>query len=241
VVYRIPAGAKLPVTPEQAEKMIDPSGSAAGLCFDGERRIVVAQFDGKVRRSKSPKPGPGSEFEVVAEKVNGNTINKANDLVVAKNGLIYVTEFAGGNVLRISTTGEVTIVATEIKSPNGITLSPDEKRLFVAEYGSKKVWVCDVNADGTLGEKAVFAETTGAGRGSPDGLKVDEKGNLYSTGPGGIFVFSPTGEKLGVIAAPGASNFCFGGTDGKTLYITAGGSVKSCRMNVAGARVQQAN
>lgn len=240
IVYRVPAGAALPITPDKAEKLIDPSGSAAGLCFDGEGKLVVAQFDGKVRRSKSPRPGAGAAYEVIAENVNGNAINKANDLVIAKNGSTYFTEFGGGNVLRLSPEGDVTLVAREIKSPNGVTLSPDEKKLYIAEYGSKKIWVCDVKPDGSLSEKTLFAETTGSGRGSPDGIKTDEKGNVYSTGPGGIFVFAPSGEKLGVINAPGASNFCFGGPDGKTLYITAGGSVKSCRMNVAGARVQQA-
>lgn len=233
-IYRIVPGAE-PVAIEKAEHFRDASGSAAGITLDAQGRIVCAQFDGKLTRSKDANPKPGAPFEVLVEKIGEAKLGRANDVVVHPDGSIFFTDFGNGNLVRLSAAGEASIVAKGLSAPNGLTFSLDHSRLFVAEYGAQNIKVVDIASDGTVSEAKDFASTKAEGRGTPDGMKTDEKGNIYSTGPGGIWVFTPAGEKLGVIKAPGTSNFCFGGPDGRTLFMTAGKSVKSLKMKVAGA------
>ncbi len=233
-IYRFVPGAE-PVTAESAEKFRTESGNAAGLTFDLEGRLLCAQFNGKLTRSNEANPKAGAAYELLAEKAGEVAVKSANDVVVSKDGTIFYTDFGGGNGVRVTPSGEVSFVGKGLKSPNGLTLSLDHSRLFVAEYRGQNIKVFDIAPDGTVSEPKDFASTKGEGRGSPDGMKTDEKGNIYSTGPGGVWVFSPEGEKLGVIKAPGTSNFCFGGADGKTLFMTAGDKVNSIKMKVAGA------
>ncbi len=234
VIYRLKPGAE-PVKEADAEKFRAPSGRSAGLTFDHDGRLVCAQFNGKIMRSKEPNPKAGAEYDVITENTPEMPLKSANDLVVAKDGTIYFTDFGGGALKRISPDGKVSVIAPKLRAPNGLTLSLDQSRLFIAEYRAQNIKVVDLATDGTVGEAKDFASTKGEGGGSPDGMKTDEKGNIYSTGPGGIWVFTASGEKLGVITAPGTSNFCFGGEDGKTLFMTAGDEVKAIRMKVSGA------
>ncbi|MFZ4574275.1 MAG: SMP-30/gluconolactonase/LRE family protein [Phycisphaerales bacterium] len=234
-IYRIKPGEK-PAIPADSEKFRAPSGRAAGLTFDGEGRLLCAQFNGKVTRSKQPHPKAGAEYDILTEHSAESPLKSANDIVVAKDATIYFTDFGGGALKRIAADGKVSVIATKLKAPNGLTLSQDQKKLFVAEYGGQNVKVLDIATDGTTSEPRDFASTKGEGPGSPDGMKTDERGNIYTTGPGGIWVFTEAGEKLGIIKAPGVSNFCFGGEDGKTLFMTAGAEVRSIKMKVSGVK-----
>ena len=125
--------------------------------------------------------------------------------------------------------------------PNGLAFSPDEKVLYVADSSDRKhIRAYDVKPDGTLGNGRVFAETKSEKPGAPDGLKVDRKGNVYSTGPGGIWVFSPSGAHIGTVEVPELpANCAWGDADFRSLYVTARTSVYRIRCRVSGAPVQR--
>ncbi|MGE5850274.1 MAG: SMP-30/gluconolactonase/LRE family protein, partial [Candidatus Methylomirabilota bacterium] len=136
--------------------------------------------------------------------------------------------------------GRLQLVATELAGPNGLAFSPDERYLYVTNWDVKKKVVMryEVNADGTLSAGRVFFDMTGApGEDAIDGIKVDQQGNLYVSGPGGLWVISPQGKHLGTIQAPRhIHNMAWGDEDGKTLYLTARTALYRIRLNVAGIR-----
>jgi len=232
VIYRFTPG-ETPATPETATALRAKSAATAGICLNASGDLLCAQFSGKVTKAKDA--GKIDEYEVIASESDAGPIKRANDIVVRSDGASYFTDFGAGNVLRIATDGKCTRVASGLKAPNGLTFSKDHRKLFVAEYGGMAVRVFDVQDDGTLSEPREFAKLSGEEPGRPDGMKTDENGNIYSTGPGGIWVFRESGERIGVIPAPGASNFCFGGADGKSLFITSGETVGVIRMRIRGA------
>lgn len=237
VIYRFVPG-ETTATAETATKFRPKSGASAGLTVNAAGDLLCAQFNGQITLAKDG--GSGGEFEVIATQSDAGPIKRANDIVVHADGTIYFTDFGAGDVLKIAPDGACTRVASGLKAPNGLTLSLDHRKLFVAEYGGMTVKVFDVGADGTLSGEREFATLAGEEGGKPDGMKTDERGNIYSTGPGGIWVFRESGEHLGVIDAPGASNFCFGGQDGKSLFITSGKTVGMIRMRVRGATTPKA-
>ncbi|MBV9224079.1 MAG: SMP-30/gluconolactonase/LRE family protein, partial [Acidobacteriaceae bacterium] len=129
------------------------------------------------------------------------------------------------------------LLTTDLPRPNGIAFSPDERYLYVNNSGDRKIWMrYPVKADGTLGTGTVFHDASAdQAPGGPDGMKVDVQGNMYSTGPGGIWIFSPEGKHLGTIGTPEkAGNLAFGDADRKTLYITASSTIYRVRVNVPG-------
>ena len=232
VIYRFTPG-ETPATPETAANFRAKSAATAGICLNAQGELLCAQFSGKVTKSKDG--GKSGEYEVIASESDAGPIKRANDIVVRSDGTAYFTDFGAGHVLRIAADGTCKKVASGLKAPNGLTFSKDHRKLFVAEYGGMAIKVFDVSEDGALSEPREFAKLAGEAPGRPDGMKTDEQGNVYSTGPGGIWVFRETGERIGVIDAPGASNFCFGGADGKSLFITSGETVGMIRMRVRGA------
>jgi len=131
--------------------------------------------------------------------------------------------------------GKLTLLADDFGQPNGLCFSRDEKALFVNDTERQHIRVFDVAPDGTLSGSSVWARTTGAGPGAPDGMKIDSEGNLYCCGPGGIHVFDPLATCLGVIKVPEyTANFCFGDDDRRSLYVTASTSVYRLRVKVSG-------
>jgi Gluconolactonase len=132
----------------------------------------------------------------------------------------------------------VQLLATDVTGPNGLAFSPDEKYFYLGNWDekSKTVWRYEVQPDGTLANGRIFFDMTSApGEDAIDGLKVDQEGNMYVSGPGGLWIISPTGTHLGTIAGPEhPHNFAWGGADGKTLYLTAQTGLYRIRLNVPG-------
>jgi gluconolactonase len=210
-----------------------------GLTVDAEGRLLLCQHgDRRVARLAAD----GKSFETVADRFDGRRFNSPNDLVVKSNGDIYFTDPIYGlvkgendpareipwcGVYRVAKDGKVTLLTKELSRPNGIGFSPDEKTLYVANSDpARPIWMSfPVLDDGTLGDGKVFADSADVmkkGRpGLPDGLKVDRKGNVWATGPGGVWVIAPDGKVLGRVDTGVPTANCGFGDDGSTLYITA--------------------
>lgn len=199
----------------------DAEGRLLG-CEHNTRRIARTDADGRV--------------VTLAYLYDFKRLNSPNDLVVKSDGTIYFTDPPYGlprmsegkeqpvnGVYRLARTGEVTLLTTDFTMPNGLAFSPDEKTLYVDDTERGVIRAYDVQPDGTLARGRELAKLRAEGkRGAPDGMKVDANGNIFCTGPGGIWVLAPTGTVLGVIETPEtAANCAFGDKDGKTLYITA--------------------
>ncbi|MFN7737945.1 MAG: SMP-30/gluconolactonase/LRE family protein [Pirellula sp.] len=218
----------------------DSSGNLV-MCEHGDRRVSVLTPNGGKR--------------TLADNYKGKRLNSPNDGVLKSNGDIYFTDPPYGlpmrendprreldhfGVYRISkATGELTLITTELARPNGIGFSPDEKTLYVAQSDPKKaIWMAfPVKDDGTVGPGKLFYDATdqvGKHPGLPDGLSVDTNGNVWASGPGGIYVFNSQGVLLGrIYTGDRTSNCCFG-EDGSSLFITANSNLCRIRTNAIG-------
>ncbi len=206
-----------------------------GLAIDADGRLTINEH-GNRRITRLEKNG---DLTVLADRYGGRRLNSPNDLVYAADGALYFTdpffglpafekdpraELTHAGVYRLKD-GRVTLLATDLTGPNGLAFSPDERVLYVANWDeSKKIvkrW--DVTADGTLANGTVFADLTSApGEEALDGLKVDRAGNVFVSGPGGLWIFAPDGRHLGTLRLPElAANMAWGDDDGRTLYLTA--------------------
>jgi gluconolactonase len=209
----------------------DPQGRLI-LCAQGDRAIVRVEDNGS--------------RTVLASRYNDKRLNRPNDLVLKSDGAIYFTDPrpANSTVIELPTSGvfllknnNVVMLLNDFIVPNGIAFSPDEKYLYVNDSQRRLILRYDVQADDGLANGRVFADMNAdKAPGNPDGMKVDAKGNLYSTGPGGIWIISPDGKHLGTILLPETgTNMNFGDADGKTLYITDRRSLARIRLKIAGA------
>lgn len=219
-----------------------------GQTIDKQGRLVfVAMGSGQVVRREAD-----GKLTVLADKYEGHHLNAPNDLVIKGNGDIYFTDIrantkstdfsppegvAHTGVYRIHD-GKLELLDSTIEAPNGIAFSPDEKVLYVNDIRAKKVMRYDVKADGTVENRKVFIDMNSDMRpGLPDGMKVDTQGNVWDSGPGGIWIISPEGKHLGTILTPERlSNLCWGDDDGRTLYTTGGTMVTRIRVKAQGLR-----
>ena len=225
-----------------------PRFGANGIAVDPQGRIVyAAEADRAVVRLE--KDGTRT---VLAERYDGKRLNSPNDLVIRSDGALYFTDPSGGNRFAdwdlkkelpfqgvfLLKDGKLQAVIQDLERPNGITLSPDEKLLYVNDSVKRTILRYEVQRDGSVANGRVFADmSAGKGTGNPDGMKFDAKGNLYSVGPGGIWVFSPEGKHLGMIVPPEfAPGFAFGDADGKSLYLAASSKLARIRLLNTGAR-----
>ncbi len=221
---------------------MDSAGRSNGLYFDNDGNLVAcADNDNELWLIDKNK-----KVTVLVNDFEGKKLNGPNDLWIDPKGGIYFTdpfykrdywkrsekETEQENVYYLSPDKKkLTVAASDFVRPNGIIGTPDGKKLYVADINANKVYVFKINKDGTLSDRALFAD-----RGS-DGMTIDDKSNVYLTGKG-ITVFNSKGEKIEHINvdAPWTANVCFGGKDGKTLFITASKSVYTLKMNVKGGR-----
>lgn len=221
-----------------------------GLAIDKEGRLTIDEH-GNHRVSRIEKDGT---VTVLADGYEGKRLNSPNDLVYKSDGSVYFTdppfglpmfekdprkEIPWSGVYRISPGGEVVLLNKDLKGPNGIAFSPDEKYLYVGNWdpGNKVVMRYEVMEDGTLADGERFFDMTGApGEDAIDGIKVDSKGNLYVSGPGGLWVISAGGRHIGTIIAPRhVHNMAWGGEDGKTLFLCAQSGLYMMRLGIQGA------
>ena len=228
-----------------------PSQMANGNTLDRQGRLVTCEH----ATSRVTRAEPNGATTVLATHHGDRQLNSPNDIVVATGGSLYFTDPSYGRaefygvprpqelsfqgVYRIDGDGaRLALVADDFVQPNGLCFSLDESRLFVNDTERGHIRVFGVEANGDLNGGAVWAVTEGAEPGSPDGMKIDSRGNLYCTGPGGIHVFDASGDLLGVIATPEyCANFTFGDDDLKSLYIAASTSLYRLRVRVPGLRL----
>jgi len=219
---------------------------ADGLALDRQDRLIIATFAARslMRIEKDGKR------TVLADNYEGKRFGGPNDVVVKRDGAIYFTDTYGAFRLRDKDPrrelmfnavyrwkdGKLTRVVDDMPATNGLAFSPDEKYLYVNGSRDNYVNRYEVRADGTLANGKLFIDMRKeTDRGITDGLRVDTKGNLYETAPGGVWVISPEGKHLGTIRAPEQStNIGFGDADKKTLYIAARTSIYKIRVNTPG-------
>ncbi len=226
------------------EKFTGKEPGSNGLALDKNGKLILCQHgDRRVSRLEDGK------FVTLVDTFEKKRLNSPNDLAFKNNGDLYFTDPPYGlpeimkdkgkeldfqGVYRLTPKGELTLLTKEMSRPNGIAFSPDEKTLYVANSDPDKAnWMAfPVKEDGTLDKGKEFFDATVLVKekgkddkpkypGLPDGLKVDKAGNVFATGPGGVFVFDSTGKHLGTLATGVPTANCGWGDDGTTLYITA--------------------
>lgn len=218
-----------------------------GLAFDPQGRLTIDEH-GRRRVVRMERDGSTT---VLADRYQGKRLNSPNDLVYRSDGVLYFTDPPFGlpkfhddprrelphyGLYRLRN-GSLTLESKEFTGPNGLAFSPDEKSLYLANWDEKRkvVWRYDVRPDGALANGRLFYDMTSvAGPIALDGLKVDREGNLYVSGPGGLWILSAAGKHLGTVRLPElAANFAWG-DDGRTLYLTARTGLYRMRLKVPG-------
>ena len=221
-------------------KVKNPEGYLSnGLTFDPQGRLVYCSQNGRVVRVEK-----NGKQTILAETYEGKHLTAPNDLVIKKNGSIYFTDLDTGNkpelpnAVYLIRRGKIQRVIDQLAGPNGIALSPDEKILYVNDVRKKTLWRFDVQADDTPANGRLLVDMNSVpGVGVADGMKVDQRGNIYDSGPTGLWIISPQGKPLGRIQTPDrVSNLAFGGADGKMLFITLHTTLYRIRLNLEGVR-----
>jgi gluconolactonase len=237
-----------------------------GMTLDSQGRLTVAGHANRnVWRLETMDPR--GQVTILADHYQGKKLNSPNDLVYKSDGALYFTDPPYGlasqldndpkkeqpvnGVYRLEgarqhapgappANDKLRLLVSDLPRPNGLAFSPDEKYLYVnCSDEKKKIWMrYDVEPDGSVSNGKLIANVTSDPRvGAPDGMKVDQHGNIYSTGPGGIWIFSPELKHIGTIDVPErCGNLAFGGADGKTLYIMASNNVYRIQLKIAGIR-----
>jgi gluconolactonase len=239
-----------------------PEPGSNGMTLDSRGRVTVA---GHAQRDvfRLETLSPHARITILADTYEGKRLNSPNDLVYKSDGSLYFTDPPYGletqgdkdpkkelkvdGVYRIAGArdhkpgappdhGKLQLIISDLARPNGIAFSPDEKYLYIAVSGPK-IWMrYRVQPDGSVADGKVFCDAQAAKEpGGPDGMKVDERGNIYSAGPGGLWIISPEGKHVGTIHTPEVvANEAFGGADRRTLYITASTSLYRIKLKIPG-------
>lgn len=241
----IPANTVYRWTPKTGTSVfLKPSGHANGLALAPNGDLLLAQHDGQVGRHTE-----NGTVTPLVDAYGGRRLNSPNDLTIASDRTIYFTDppygvdeerrrldFSG--VYRVSPEGTLTLLTKQLARPNGICLSPNDSTLYVSDSKETRVWAYDVTSSGTLENGRPFAAPRNANAdGTTDGMTIDAEGNLYTTGPGGVWVYAPNAQRLARIAVPKPpTNLAFGGPDRKTLYVTAQSHVYRVSVAVPGTQ-----
>jgi len=241
------------ITPGQKAEVVRETAGGNGTTFDLQGRLILCEGGGR----RVTRMGRDGKAETLVDRYQGGRFNRPNDVVCRSDGSLYFTDpdkrvpygereipgpagidklWDGARVYRVAPDGALSVLA-HCEYPNGLAFSPDERTLYVANTRSSMyIHAIEVDAAGSMARRRIFADmNAGTERGIPDGLKVDSLGSVYCTGPGGIWVFSPEGDRLGTIRFPEqAVNFAFGGADLRTLFCCAHTSVYTLRVKVPG-------
>jgi gluconolactonase len=240
-----------------ARDLLSPSNKGNGMTLDAEGRLIVCEHTTSSVVRMDPD-GTGKRREVLASHYEGKELNSPNDVVVHSSGAIYFSdptygrmpgfgvkreqdlEFQG--VYRLPPGGgEPQLLIDDFVQPNGLCFSPDESLLYVNDTDRANIRVFDVAGDGTISNDREFASGIGTGDLATgelvDGMKCDERGNVWVTGPKGVWAFSPQGERLGVIEIPeNVGNIHWGGPDWSWLFVAASTSLYRVETKVTGRR-----
>jgi len=236
MLYRIAPGRPHEVVREK-------TGGGNGTTFDLDGRLVLCEGDNR----RVSRRGAEGRFEVLVDRFEGKRLNRPNDVVCKSDGAIYFTdpglrvpfaerEVPHAGVYRVDPDGAVSLIA-DFEYPNGLAFSTDERKLYVANTRwTQYIHELELDAHGRMVRRRIFADmSSDETDGVPDGMKVDVEGRVYCTGPGGTWVFTPDGARLGIIRTPEVpANLAFGGPDLRTLFLTARSSVYTLRVRVPG-------
>jgi gluconolactonase len=239
-------------------EVANPSNKGNGMTYDADRRLLVCEHVTSSLVRMDPD-GAGSGREVLASHYEGKELNSPNDVIVADDGSIYFSDpwygrmpvfgvererelgFQGVYRLEAGGGGEPQLLVDDFEQPNGLCFSPDESLLYINDTPRAHIRVFDRRPDGTIANGRMFFDNIGSGvieEGIPDGMKCDERGNVYVTGPDGVWVITPEGEHLGVLEVPeNVGNLNWGGDDWSELYMPSSTSLYRIRMKVAGNRL----
>jgi gluconolactonase len=239
-------------------EVANPSNKGNGMTIDNDGRLVVCEHVTSSVVRMDPD-GKGGGREVLATHYEGRELNSPNDVVVKSDGAIYFTDPTYGRmpgfgiereqdldfqgVYRIAPEGgDPQLVVDDFDQPNGLCFSVDESLLYINDTTRAHIRVFDVNADGTLSNSRVLADGIGSGSleigDLVDGMKLDERGNVWVTGPGGVCVFDPDGQHIGTVEVPeNVGNVNWGGPDWNWLFIPATTSVYRIDCKVSGNRL----
>jgi gluconolactonase len=238
------------------EEVMRPSNKCNGMVYDADGNLLVCEHI----TSSLVRERPDGSRETLATHYNGKELNSPNDVVTRSDGIIYFSDPAYGRlpgfgeereqdlsfqgVYRIAAGGgdpELILPEDEFEQPNGLCFSPDESLMYINDTPRALIRVYDVQADGSLSNGRLFFDGIGSGvieEGIPDGMKCDERGNIWVTGPGGVWVISPEAEHLGVVEVPeNVGNLGWGGADWKDLYMPSSTSLYRVRTKVASAKL----
>jgi gluconolactonase len=233
-----------------------PSNKGNGMTLDSDGRLIVCEHSTSSVVRIDPD-GEGGGREVLASHFEGKELNSPNDVVVADDGAIYFSDPWYGRmpvfgvererdlgwqgVFRLPPGGgdpQLVVEQDEYEQPNGLCFSPDESLLYINDTPKAHIRVFDRQPDGTIANGRMFFEHIGSGvieEGIPDGMKCDERGDIYVTGPGGVWVISPEAELLGVIEVPeNVGNLNWGGDDWNVLYMPSSTSLYRIQLKVSG-------
>ncbi|MFC2136716.1 SMP-30/gluconolactonase/LRE family protein, partial [Bacteroidota bacterium] len=215
---------------------LNPSGKSNGLALGSDNKLLLAQHG---ERQLARLEDDGS-FTTLASHYDTKQLNSPNDITVKSDGAIYFTDPPYGispsleelgyyGIYMLDTNGKLYMLDNSLNRPNGLALSLDETKLYVGDSEGRTIYVWDIINDSTLSNKEQFAFMDE--NGYTDGMKIDKYGNLFSSGPIGIWVYRPDGECIDTISVPGGTTNCnWGDDDRQTLYITSGTAVYSIRV-----------
>ena len=225
-----------------------PSNMANGNTWDSNGRLICCEH----ASSRVSRIDSAGAYEVLASHYQGRELNSPNDVVVDSSGNIFFTDPNSGRgphygverqqeldfqgVFKLDPVSrELTLLVDDFSKPNGLCFSPDESRLFINDTDRQHIRVFDVQGDAGIDNGRVWANVGGANPGVADGMKLDREGNLYCCGSGGIHVFDPDANPLGIIATPElAANFTWGGDHLTELLVTATSSIYRLRVKIPG-------
>jgi len=232
------------VYPDGKKEEVIALGDPDGNTFDHRHRLIDCA---SVLRAIIAVT-PDGKYSILADHYEGKKLNSPNDVIVGPDGALYFTdptldlvagekqEIPFKGVYRLDDTGSLRLLTKDLAQPNGLAFSPDGKQFYVDDDEERNIHVYDVSSDGSLTNGRIFgAEPGGKHEGVPDGMKVDKNGNLFVTGPKGIWVWDAKGNHLGTIVMPEQpANLTWGDKDYRTLYITATTSVYRLETNTTG-------